>query len=255
MASNMLIHRPPFIIHHFTEISSTNDRLKEMVDAPEFTCVVADQQTAGRGRRAHLWYSAPGDGLYLSILLRPKSLSRISLLSLTAAIAVAETLIDRGVAGIDIKWPNDVLVNQRKVAGILAEGMSTSPAAIRLVMGIGVNLNHRSFPDSLVGIATSLAIETGEKIAVDRYRDELLDRVCHWYRSWESGASIIDRWEELSSYASGKKIIALLDDQRIEGETAGLTETGALRVKTTSGELKTIFSGEVLSLRNDPRKS
>ncbi|MCI0660404.1 MAG: biotin--[acetyl-CoA-carboxylase] ligase [Acidobacteria bacterium] len=250
----MLIHRPPFIIHHFTEISSTNDRLKEMVDAPEFTCVVADQQTAGRGRRAHQWYSTPGDGLYLSILLRPKSLARVSLLSLTAAIAVAETLLDRGVTGVDIKWPNDVLVNQRKVSGILAEGMSTAPAAIRLVIGIGVNLNHRSFPDSLGGIATSLAIETGVEIAVDRYREQLLDRIRHWYQRWESGASIIDRWQELSSYACGKNIIALLDDQRIEGETAGLTETGALRVKTTSGELRAIFSGEVLSLRNDTGK-
>jgi BirA family biotin operon repressor/biotin-[acetyl-CoA-carboxylase] ligase len=171
-----------------------------------------------------------------------------------AAIAVAETLLERGLAGVDIKWPNDVLVNQRKVSGILAEGMSTAPAVIRLIVGIGVNLNHRSFPDSLIGIATSLAIETGETVAIDRYRDQLLDRIEHWYRRWESGEPIIDRWQELSSYALGKKVIVLLDDQRIEGETAGLTETGALRVKTATGELKTIFSGEVVSLRNDAGK-
>jgi len=250
----VLIHRPPFIIHQFSSVSSTNDRLKEMVDAPEFTCVIADQQTEGRGRRAHQWYSTPGEGLYLSILLRPKSLSRISLLSLMSAIAVAETLLERGIAGVDIKWPNDVLVNQRKISGILAEGMSIAPAALRLIVGIGVNLNHRSFPDSLAGIATSLALETGMTISVDCYRDQLLERIEHWYRRWESGASIIDRWQELSSYARGKKIIAQLDEQAIEGETAGLTETGGLRVITGTGELKIIFSREVICLRNDAGK-
>jgi BirA family transcriptional regulator, biotin operon repressor / biotin---[acetyl-CoA-carboxylase] ligase len=250
----VLIHRPPFTIHQFTTVSSTNDRLKEMLDAPEFTCVVADQQTAGRGRRQHQWYSAPGDGLYLSILFRPKSLARVSLFSLMAAIAVAETLLERGLCGVDIKWPNDVLVNQRKISGILVEGMSTAPAALRLIVGIGVNLNHRSFPDPLSGTATSLAMETGMAVAVDRYRDQLLDRIGDWYRRWENGAAIIDRWQELSSYAQGKKIIAFLDEHEIEGETAGLTETGALRVKTRTGELQTIFSGEVISLRNDAGK-
>jgi BirA family transcriptional regulator, biotin operon repressor / biotin---[acetyl-CoA-carboxylase] ligase len=250
----VLIHHPQFIIHQFPSLTSTNDQLKEMVDAPEFTCVVADQQTAGRGRRAHQWYSSPGDGLYLSILLRPKTLSRISLLSLLSAIAVAESLLERGVDGVDIKWPNDILVNQRKLSGILAEGMSTTPTALRLIIGIGVNLNHRSFPDSLSEIATSIAIETGVTVEVDHYRNQLLDRIGDWYRRWESGAPIIDRWQELSSYACGKKISALLDNQRIEGETAGLTETGALRVKTITGELKTIFSGEVIRLRNDAGK-
>src|SRR5262245_4276655 len=112
----MIIHLPPFTIHHFSSLGSTNDLLKEMVAAPEFTCVVADEQTAGRGRRARTWHSSPGDGLYLSILLHPQtdSSSKIPLISLLAAVAVAETLIDRGVEGVDIKWPNDVLVNDRK---------------------------------------------------------------------------------------------------------------------------------------------
>ena len=112
----MIIHRPPFIIHHFTSLSSTNDQLKAMAAAPEFTCVVADEQTAGRGRRARTWYSAPGDGLYLSILFLPRSdsSSRLPLTGLLAAVAVAETLIERGVAGVDIKWPNDALAGGRK---------------------------------------------------------------------------------------------------------------------------------------------
>src|SRR5215471_1826954 len=122
----MIIHRPPFTIHHFTSLGSTNDHLKEMVGAPEFTCVVADEQTAGRGRRARTWHSTPGDGLYLSILLLPESdsSSKLPLISLLAAVAVAETLIERGVSEVDIKWPNDVLVNDRKICGILAEALS-----------------------------------------------------------------------------------------------------------------------------------
>ena len=88
----MIIHRPPFIIHHFASLGSTNDQLKAMAAAPEFTCVVADEQTAGRGRRARAWYSTPGDGLYLSILFLPRSdsSSRLPLTGLLAAVAVAE---------------------------------------------------------------------------------------------------------------------------------------------------------------------
>src|SRR2546423_10911395 len=111
----MILHQPPFIIHHFATLGSTNDHLKWISDAPEFTCVVADEQTAGRGRRDRTWHSSLGEGLYLSVLLRPpKSSIKIPLLSLMSAVAVAETLLARDVAGVDIKWPNDVLVHECK---------------------------------------------------------------------------------------------------------------------------------------------
>src|SRR5262245_59654653 len=134
----MIIHRLPFIIHHFASLGSTNDQLKAMVDAPEFTCVVADEQTEGRGRRERNWHSTPGDGLYLSILFLPvsDSASKLPLTGLLAAVAVAETLIDRGVAGVDIKWPNDVMVNGRKISGVLAEAVSSGSESIRLVLGV-----------------------------------------------------------------------------------------------------------------------
>src|SRR2546421_814672 len=141
-----IIHRPPFIIHHYDSLGSTNDQLKQMSDAPEFTCVVADEQTAGRGRRARTWLSTPGDGLYLSVLLRPTlPAQKIPLLSLMSAIAVAETVARRAVAGLDIKWPNDVLAGERKLSGILVEGISSNTDVPRIIVGIGVNLNHRSF--------------------------------------------------------------------------------------------------------------
>ena len=249
----MIIHYPPFTIHHFTSIGSTNDYLKEMSGAPEFTCVVADEQTAGRGRHARTWHSAPGDGLYLSILLRPQpgALSKIPLISLMAAVAVAETLIERGAAGVDIKWPNDVLVNERKVSGILAEAASAGSVSPRIILGIGVNLNHQSFPPELSETATSVAIETSERVIVDEFRDQLLDKVAEWYAIWKGDDTglIVNRWQRLSTYARDQRVVVMLDDKQIVGVTAGLTETGALRLVVDDCEVKTILAGEVMRLR------
>jgi BirA family biotin operon repressor/biotin-[acetyl-CoA-carboxylase] ligase len=254
----MIIHRPPFIIHHFPSLGSTNDHLKAMVDAPEFTCVVADEQTAGRGRRARAWHSSPGEGLYLSVLLRPRagSSSKIPLISLLAAIAVAETLIERGVAGVDIKWPNDVLVGERKISGVLAEAAGAGFESLRLVLGVGVNLNHRSFPHELNQTATSVAIETAESVVVEEFRDRLLDKIAHWYEIWrhedsshDNSQSIVDRWQRLSTFAHDRQVIITLDDEKITGLTAGLTETGALRLIVEGGRLRVILAGEVSRLR------
>jgi BirA family transcriptional regulator, biotin operon repressor / biotin---[acetyl-CoA-carboxylase] ligase len=246
----MRISHPPFIIHHFAELDSTNDQLKRMVDAPEFTCIIADRQTAGRGRYGRTWHSSPGDGLYLSVLLCPQGpSSKIPSLSLMAGVAVAEVLIARDIAGVDIKWPNDVLVNERKVCGILVEGISSGEHHHRIILGIGVNLNHRSFPQKLSATATSLMIETGCPVDIDEFCDQLLERVAHWYERWKLSDGIISRFQELSSYARGRMVIVTLDDEQITGETAGLTETGALRVATSDGRMKQIMAGEVMRVR------
>jgi BirA family biotin operon repressor/biotin-[acetyl-CoA-carboxylase] ligase len=249
----MIIQHPPFTIHHFASLGSTNDQLKAMIAAPEFTCVVADEQTAGRGRRARTWYSSPGDGLYLSVLFLPQSdsSSKLPLTGLLAAVAVAETLIERGVAGVDIKWPNDVLVNERKISGVLVEAVSAGSESARLILGVGVNLNHRSFPPELSETATSLAIETGERVIIEEFRDLLLDKIAQWYAIWrrDESAAIIDRWSRLSTYARDQRIIVTLDDEKLVGATDGLTETGALRLVVDGGEVRTIMSGEVTKLR------
>ena len=247
----MIIHRPPFIIHHFTALGSTNDYLKAQAEVPEFTCVVADEQTSGRGRRDRQWHSSPGDGLYLSVLLLPKSSERISLLSLMSAVAVAETLIERGVANVDIKWPNDVLINDRKLCGILVESVGAGSGATRIIVGIGVNLNHESFPDELAFTATSLKIETMQMTTVDEFRDQLLNKLADWYARWQHSKEreIPDRWQQLSSYAHDSQVTITLDDERLEGITAGLTEQGALKLRLNDGSLHTILSGDVTRLR------
>jgi BirA family biotin operon repressor/biotin-[acetyl-CoA-carboxylase] ligase len=246
-----------FIIHHFPTLGSTNTHLKGMIDAPEFTCVAADEQTAGRGRYERVWHSTPGDGLYLSILLCPRSpSSKIPLLSLMPGIAVAEALIGLGVSGVDIKWPNDVLVNERKICGVLVEGLNAGAGAQRIVVGIGVNLNHGSFPPDLSQTATSYRIETGNEIAVEQFRDRLLERIADWYERWkrDDGRAVIDRWQELSSYARKKKVVVTMGDGRVVGVTDGLSETGALRVITDEGELKNILAGEVMKVRRSDER-
>lgn len=249
----MIIHRQPFIIHRFGKLSSTNDVLKKMSSEPEFTCVVADEQSAGRGRRDRQWHSSPGDGLYLSVLLLPEATKKISLLSLTAAVSVAETLIERNVVGVDIKWPNDVLVNGRKLSGILIESVSAGTNAPRIVAGIGVNLNHDSFPAELSATATSLKVETGCAVSVDEFRDQLLQRLFVWYGRWKRGEGqmILDRWQQLSSYARGQQVNVALETENISGETVGLTEDGALKLRLDDGGLRTILAGEVTKLRKE----
>lgn len=246
-----LINRPPFTIQHFATLGSTNDYLKQLADVPEFTCVIADEQTAGRGRRTRTWVSTPGDGLYLSVLLRPPTSANIALLSLLAAVAVAETLAQYNVAELDIKWPNDVLLGERKVCGILVEGASSSPHALRVILGIGVNLNHQHFPPEISEMATSLALHLDHAVDAAEFRDRMLARLAHWYSRWQQdeGRSIRERWQQLSSYVQGQNVAVTLDDKHVIGTTAGLTKDGALLLQLPDGTLRTLLVGEVSKLR------
>jgi BirA family biotin operon repressor/biotin-[acetyl-CoA-carboxylase] ligase len=160
-------------------------------------------------------------------------------------------MIDQGIEGVDIKWPNDVLLNGRKVCGILAEGTSAGDRPHRIILGIGVNLNHQLFPAELARTATSVFIETGSRVAIEVFRDRLLDRIAHWYAVWRKGqfTGIRDRWQSLSSYSRGQRIVVTFDHGQLSGTTDGMTESGALRLIADDGQVKTILSGEVARLR------
>jgi BirA family transcriptional regulator, biotin operon repressor / biotin---[acetyl-CoA-carboxylase] ligase len=250
-----------FRISHLPIVDSTNSYLKSLVDAPEGTCITADQQTAGRGRQNRNWHSAAGEGLYLSLLLRPTTgLTSLPLLSLTAAIAVAETFQSLGFDEIDIKWPNDLLCGERKICGILVEATGLHPQeSPRVIVGIGVNLNQRSFPPPLDETATSLLIERGEGMPIVQFRDLLLDRFSGWYARWyaqcyDSGQDdrregILSRWMALSSYGWGREVIVKLESESLTGITEGLNHDGALLVRTADGTLRTVLAGEVTRLR------
>lgn len=233
----------------FDSVSSTNDVARELAvsGASEGLCVIAREQTAGRGRQGRSWASSPGEGLYLSLILRPQvSASDSAMITLAAAVAVAETLRLDFQAAADIKWPNDVLVRGRKICGILVEAAIEGNRLQYAVMGIGVNIAQRSFPDQIGAGATSLALETGRTILPEEFAEVMLPRLEHWYAAAMSRPDqVIGRWEELSGSAHDCLVRVESPDGSVEGVTRGLTATGALIVELATGERREIVSGEV----------
>jgi BirA family transcriptional regulator, biotin operon repressor / biotin---[acetyl-CoA-carboxylase] ligase len=236
----------------FDELASTNDYARELAleGADEGVAIIARKQTAGKGRQGRSWSSPMDAGLYLSIILRPQAtVAQASLITLASAIAVCETLqIDFAVPA-DIKWPNDILLNGRKLCGILVESSIENNRLQYAILGIGVNLAQPAFPDELQQTATSLFLESRREITPDEFLQPLLARLNHWYATFiKEPQTIIRRWQELSSFAADCAVRILSSDCVIEGITRGLSAGGALLVELENGELREIVSGEV-SLR------
>ena len=242
-----------FQIHHHETVSSTNDLLKAMTGAPEFTVIVADEQTAGRGRRSRSWHSSAGDGLYLSLLLCPRNeKARLSLLSLAAAISVAETIREIPVRGVDIKWPNDLLLRGRKWCGILSEMQADRDDIHYVVVGIGINVNHCDFPEELGQRATSLRIEGKQTYSRVAVLCEFLLRFELLYDDLQRGshATVLQRWVDRSSFAFGKQVMVDLGNgKKLEGHTTGLSELGNLKVKLADGHVEEVMSGDIVAWR------
>ncbi|MBA3256371.1 MAG: biotin--[acetyl-CoA-carboxylase] ligase [Pyrinomonadaceae bacterium] len=241
-------------ILRFDSLPSTNlEAAQRAIEgAAEGLCVVASEQTAGRGRLQRQWISPKGSGLYFSIVLRPRiHQSSWPLITLAAALAVHDALLETYLLKTDIKWPNDILSNNRKLCGILAETVDTTEGRA-LVLGIGVNLTSSAFPPEVHQIATSVQLETGKvpnleiilrnlMIALQR-RYEMLQSVC-------GGEEILREWSVRSSYASGKRIRVANGQEVLEGTTRGLESDGALRVETDEGEIRIVRAGDVMELR------
>ena len=230
-------------------VSSTNDVARDLASsgAIEGLCVIAREQTAGRGRQSRSWSSPPGEGLYLSLILRPSvTASDSGIITLAAAVAVAETLrLDFEIAA-DIKWPNDVLVAGRKICGILVEAAIEGDRLQYAVMGIGVNLAQRSFPEEISNDATSVRMETGRAVEPEDFMQLLFPRLGHWYLVATSDAACVrDRWEELSSSGRDCRVSVESSDGLVEGVTRGLTAGGALIVELATGERREIVAGDV----------
>jgi BirA family biotin operon repressor/biotin-[acetyl-CoA-carboxylase] ligase len=245
------------IIHTFETLASTNDAARDLArqGADEGVGVVARLQTAGRGRNDRRWVSPEGEGLYLSLILRPRLAARLcSTIPLAAAIAVAETLREDFKLSPDIKWPNDVLISGRKVCGILVESAVEGDRLEYAILGVGVNVGQREFSDELKETATSVSIEAGSDLSPGEFLRPLLDRLDLWYRlAITQSQAVIARWEELSSWARGREVRALSANEEILGVTRGLTSEGGLLIETAGGEIREITSGEV-SLRQVAQK-
>jgi len=212
---------------------------------------MADSQTAGRGRNGRTWVSEAGSGLYFSIVLRPKiAVESIPLITLMTGVAVCDTLVEFGVKA-DIKWVNDLLVDGRKICGILAEAVET-PLGLAVVVGIGINLTSRNFPDEIADTATSIEAVTGKRHTAGEIAEPLTRYISYFYDilvSDDGPGETISHWRRRSSYYSGKPVRVRLANGTVVGETAGLEENGALRVKTPDGSVRIIQAGDVELLR------
>ncbi|HJT01879.1 MAG TPA: biotin--[acetyl-CoA-carboxylase] ligase [Terriglobales bacterium] len=253
-------------IHHYFRIGSTNVTAMEAAatGAPEGSVFMAEEQVAGRGRGAHGWHSARSQGIYCSVVLRPV-LAPADVLVITLAMGLAactavEQLLARHPAGeeesgppqVDLRWPNDLLLNGKKFVGILTELTAEATCVRHMVAGIGINVNQPSFPTELRDLATSLRLETGNSWSRVELAAALLKSLDREYRALVKPGpggreSVLRRFQERSSYAQGRRV-RVEEDGGYEGVTAGLDARGFLRVETTRG-LRTVLSGGVREVK------
>jgi len=256
LVPQMLSHRlygTPFArrIYHFFKIDSTNSvamRLGESGE-PHGTIVLAEEQTAGRGRAGREWTSEKSAGIYCSILLRPPiPPAHAPLLTLVAGLAARDAAAEDLDTLPDIRWPNDLLVGGRKVCGILTE-MHAEPDRIHYaVIGIGMNVNQSKMPEELSEIATSLRIETGKIHSRLELLIRLLRSVDRYYNQFlaDGAEPILRRFAEVSSYFKGKRVRITTATETFTGTTAGLEPSGVLRVARDDGrEIVPVLSGDV----------
>ncbi len=239
-------------MHWFRTIDSTNTHALEeaRLGTPHGSFYVADEQMAGRGRSDHSWHSGVGEGLYLSVLLRPDmAAADLVWLPLLTGLAVHRAIREVTALTTDLRWPKDVLIESRKVAGILVEAQSESGRATAAVVGIGVNLHQRSFPAGLSTPATSLDLESGRWVS----RQELLlavllalhDELAVLDAARDRDATLAaipGRIAEASTWVKGRRV-NVHGPQPCSGVTEGLDARGFLLVRTTDGVVTVMTGG------------
>ncbi|HEX8907929.1 MAG TPA: biotin--[acetyl-CoA-carboxylase] ligase [Anaeromyxobacteraceae bacterium] len=240
-------------LHWYEEVGSTNDVAKELAEegALHGEVVVAERQTAGRGRRGRSWSSPPRRNLYLSVILRPElPPARAPEVTLLASVAVCQAVRQAGVAAA-IKWPNDVLVSGRKLAGVLTEMAAEVERVQWLVVGIGVNVNadRDDFPEELRELATSLRLERGQPVPRVLFAAALLTALEEWLdrHADEGFAPVRAAWREMSD-TLGREVRVRSGGADLVGVAEDVDESGALLVRTAQG-LERVVSGDVEMLR------
>jgi BirA family biotin operon repressor/biotin-[acetyl-CoA-carboxylase] ligase len=241
------------VLHAYDELGSTSDRAKELADegADHGTVVLAEAQTAGRGRRGRVWASPARRNLYFSVILRPElPPARAPEITLVASIAICDALRQSGVEA-GIKWPNDLLASGKKIAGILTE-LAAEPDRVHwVVVGVGVNVNARAddFPEELRGEATSVLLERGQPAPRALFAAACFTALEEWLdRHAEDGfAAVRDAWRE-RSVTLGREVVVRADGREIAGTAEDIDDAGALLVRGPAG-LERILVGDVTLLR------
>jgi len=245
-------------LHHFRTIDSTNTYALEQarrIDrdaAPHGSFYFADEQTAGRGRSDHAWHSTAGEGLYLSVVLRPEiPVADLIWLPLIAGLAAHRAIHEVTALNIDLRWPNDLLIGNRKTGGILVEAHAEAGHASAAVIGIGINLHQQRFPPGLATEPTSLDLETGRHTSRQQLLIALLQSLHIEVAALGSEAArsaIPSRIAAISSWVQGRRV-EVHGPQPCTGITDGLDSRGFLRVRTATG-LVTVTTGGIRDLQD-----
>lgn len=242
-------------IHFFKEVDSTNDVARELADegAEEGTMVIAERQRSGKGRRGKKWIS-PSGGVWMTIILRPDvEPPKAPQLTLVTGVAVAETLNKECGLDIGIKWPNDILIGDKKVSGILTEVKTENGKVDYVLVGIGIDLNMdiTTFPPELRGGATSLKAELDREIKAAELVQRFLQRFEILYNGFNEGnfREILNEWRKLSS-TIGTYVEVHKKGRTVYGEAVGVNKDGKLILELDDGTLRKIISGECVHVPN-----
>jgi len=238
-------------IYSYKEISSTNDTANSLAASgeKEGTVIIAEYQSRGRGRLGRKWISPREKGAYLSIILRPDILPReVSLITLCSSLAVAKTIREQIGLAAFIKWPNDILINQKKTCGILTELNGETDKINFVIVGIGININTKR--ELLPEGATSLSVEKGEEISRLKFVKALLENLDKYYKIFNSGKieCIIKEYKKLSVVLD-KPVQINYHNQLISGHVVDVDKEGALILRMDSGFNKRVLAGDVVMLR------
>jgi BirA family biotin operon repressor/biotin-[acetyl-CoA-carboxylase] ligase len=238
---------PEWQILRYQDVSSTNDVAARLAEqgAAEGCVVVAEAQSAGRGRQGRVWASPPGAGLYVSAVLRPDA-AIAPLLTLAAGVAIVEGIAMASGLRASLKWPNDVFVDRRKLAGILAEAGTAAGGRGHVVLGFGINLVPAAFPPDIAARATSVEGELGRPIDPGLLLSACLAQLASRYGDLQEGraASVLEVWRQHAAPMLRRRVECDIGERRARGVAEDIDDAGALLVRTDAGVVR-VISGEV----------
>jgi BirA family biotin operon repressor/biotin-[acetyl-CoA-carboxylase] ligase len=251
-------------LYYFPTMGSTNDLAARLASggAPEGTTVAAEAQTAGRGRLGRTWFSPQGAGLYVSVIVRPDAVARTdgsgpmpaapalpAVLTLACGVALAEAIRDTTGLQAAIKWPNDLVVHRRKLAGILAEASAQGSELDYVILGFGINVRPVTYPPDVAQRATSIEAELGRPVDRGLLLARVLENLAACREALRGGdvAGVLARWRRMAPGAVGARVEWRTPAGPVSGRTAGLDEDGALLVER-DGRVERVVAGEVIWL-------
>lgn len=250
VSSRLSTRRMGVTIRYFSVIDSTNQYAKRIGEegAPDGTLVIADEQTAGKGRSGRHWVTPPGKAIAFTLLLRPDiPPSRISMVTLVMGLAVCRAVRSLYGLPVGIKWPNDVVIDGKKICGILTEMSAEMDGVHYIVIGVGINANLTSFPEEIRDVATSIALQLHHEVSRAGLIAEVMARFEEFYEKFEKDSDLSGLIDEYNAdlLNCGRKVRVLDPKGEYEGTALGIDRLGQLLVKREDGTVTEVYAGEV----------